>query len=56
MPEAAQTPDRDPGLPGVTWIDTEGHREGTMTLRWLLADANPIPTPRVVRFTDLAEG
>ncbi len=47
---------RDPGLPGVTWIDTEGHREGTMTLRWLLAEANPIPTPRVVRLSDLAEG
>ncbi len=44
---------RDPGLPGVTWIDTEGHREGTMTLRWLLAEQTPIPTPRVVRFTDL---
>lgn len=46
--------DRDPGLPGVTWLDTEGHREGTMTLRWLLADATPVPSPRVVRVADLA--
>ncbi len=45
---------RDPGLPGVTRIDTEEHREGTMTLRWLLAETNPIPVPRVVHFADLA--
>ena len=45
---------RDPGLPDVNWIDTEGHREGTMTLRWLLAKETPVPTPRVIRFDDLA--
>lgn len=45
---------RDPQLPGVTWLDSEGHGEGTMVLRWLLADETPVPTPRVVRVTDLA--
>ena len=44
---------RDPGLPGVTWLDTEGHAEGTMTLRWLLAEETPVPTPRVVKLVDL---
>jgi hypothetical protein len=44
----------DPRLPDVDWIDTEGHREGTMTLRWLLAETTPIPSPRVVKSRDLA--
>jgi hypothetical protein len=44
---------RDPGLPGITWLDTEGHGEGSMTLRWLLAEHTPVPTPRVVRFDAL---
>jgi hypothetical protein len=44
----------DPQLRDVNWMDTEGHREGTMTLRWLLAEATPIPEPRVVRWDDLA--
>jgi hypothetical protein len=44
----------DPRLPGVTWLDTEGHREGTMTLRWLLAETNPVPQPRVVPVGALA--
>jgi hypothetical protein len=43
----------DPRLPGITWLDTEGHREGTMTLRYLLAEATPIPAPRVVKLRDL---
>jgi hypothetical protein len=47
--------DRDPGLRGVTWLDTEGHREGTMTLRWLLAETTPVPVPRVVPLAELAE-
>jgi len=46
--------ERDPGLPGVTWLDTESHREGTMTLRWLLAESTPVPTPRVVALPELA--
>jgi hypothetical protein len=44
----------DPSLPDVDWIDTEGHREGTMTLRWLLAETTPVPSPRVVKWRDLA--
>jgi hypothetical protein len=47
---------RDPGLSDATWIDTEGHGEGTMTLRWLLADQTPVPTPRLVRFEELRRG
>jgi hypothetical protein len=45
---------RDPRRAGLTWLDTEGHREGTMTLRWLLAEATPVPAPRVVAFEALA--
>jgi len=44
----------DPALPDVDWMDTEGHREGTMTLRWLLAQSTPIPSPRIVKWRDLA--
>jgi len=44
----------DPALPDVDWMDTEGHREGTMTLRWLLSDSTPIPSPRVVKWCDLS--
>ena len=45
---------RDPGQPELTWLDTEGHLEGTMTLRWLLARETPVPVPRVVKFAELA--
>ena len=41
---------REPKRPGITWIDTEGHEEGIMTMRWLLAEETPMPTPRVVKF------
>jgi hypothetical protein len=44
---------RRPGRPGSTWIDTEGHREGIMTLRWLLAAEPFVPTPRVAKLADL---
>jgi hypothetical protein len=43
----------DPGLTGVTWLDTEGHPEGTMTLRWLLAESTPVPIPRLVALAAL---
>jgi hypothetical protein len=43
----------DPRLPDVNWMDTEGHAEGTMTLRWLLAEATPVPVPNVVKHRDL---
>jgi hypothetical protein len=45
--------ERDPGLPDATWLDTEGHREGTLTLRYVLANEYPIPAPRVVRLAEL---
>lgn len=44
----------NPNLSDVNWMDTEGHAEGTMTLRWLLADETPVPAPRVVKHRDLA--
>ena len=46
----------DPGGPDCNWIDTEGHGEGTMCLRWLLAEETPLPEPRVVALADLAGG
>jgi len=36
----------DPGHPN--WISTAGHEHGTMGLRWVLADAHPQPSARVV--------
>jgi len=44
----------DPDLPDVTWIDTEGHAQGTMTLRWLLAEQTPLPSARVIKVAELA--
>ncbi len=41
----------DPGLPN--WLDTSGHRHGTMLLRWVRADARPEPKCRVVRCDEL---
>jgi hypothetical protein len=43
---------RDPGV--ANWLDTAGHRQGPMIFRWLRADAAPVPTTRVVAFTDVA--
>ncbi len=40
--------DRDPGLTDVNWIDTAGHRRGTMCLRWVRAATRPDPVTRVV--------
>ena len=45
----------DPDLPDCTWIDSEGHGEGVMTLRWLLAEQTPVPTPRVVKRAALSK-
>ncbi len=42
----------DPGLPN--WMDTSGHRHGTMGLRWVRADALPEPKCRVVKLSELA--
>jgi hypothetical protein len=37
---------RDPGVPN--WIETAGHDNGTMLMRWVLADHHPEPICRVV--------
>jgi hypothetical protein len=36
----------DPGRPN--WIDTGGRHEGYMLVRWVLADAPPHPTAKLV--------
>jgi hypothetical protein len=43
--------DGDPGHPN--WIDTSGHRVGTMFFRWLHADPEVLPTCRVVPVVEL---
>jgi hypothetical protein len=42
----------DPGV--ANWLDTAGHRQGPMILRWLRADGAPVPTTRTVAFDELA--
>ena len=42
---------RDPGADN--WIETAGHRRGTMCLRWVGAHEHPEPTTRVVKLRDL---
>lgn len=44
---------RDPGIGDATWVDTEGHPEGTMTMRWLLAEQTPLPQPRLLALSEL---
>lgn len=36
----------DPGVPN--WLDTCGHREGHLALRWVEADHHPVPSAEVV--------
>ncbi|MXY04430.1 MAG: DUF1214 domain-containing protein [Gammaproteobacteria bacterium] len=43
---------QDPGL--ANWIETAGHRSGTMCFRWVRAVAHPEPATRVVKLGDLA--
>ncbi len=43
--------DGDPGHPN--WLDTSGHRTGTMFFRWLHADPAEVPSCRVVSPGDL---
>ncbi len=43
---------RDPGWPN--WIQTGGHRFGTMCFRWIHAEAHPEPKTRVARFQEVA--
>ncbi len=42
----------DPGI--KNWIETAGHRRGTMCLRWVGAEEHPQPTTRVVSAGDLS--
>lgn len=42
---------RDPGHPN--WLDTAGHGEGTLCMRWVGADEPVHPTTRVVKFDTL---
>lgn len=42
---------RDPGVPN--WLDPVDHAHGTVFLRWYLAEGNPAPTVRTVRFDDI---
>lgn len=44
--------DGDPGHPN--WLDSSGHRTGTMFFRWLHADPEVLPTCRVVPVTEVA--
>ncbi|RJF92554.1 DUF1214 domain-containing protein [Noviherbaspirillum saxi] len=41
----------DPGLPN--WLETAGHRVGTMCMRWVDAKEHVHPTTRVVKLSDL---
>lgn len=41
----------DPGMDN--WLETAGHRRGTMCWRWIRADAHPRPSTRVVAVADL---
>jgi hypothetical protein len=42
---------RDPGV--ANWLDTAGNRRGPTIVRWVRAEASPVPTTTVVRFDDL---
>jgi len=41
----------DPGV--ANWLETAGHRRGTMCLRWIRAAEHPQPTTRVLKLADL---
>jgi hypothetical protein len=43
----------DPGLPN--WLDTAGHRRGTLCLRWVGAQEHPDPTTRAVPLATLRD-
>jgi hypothetical protein len=43
---------KDPGC--QNWLDTTGHREGTMAFRWIGADRIMHPRCTVVKLTELA--
>lgn len=43
--------DRDPGV--GNWLDTAGHRRGTLCLRWIRAETHPTPQTRVVKLAEI---
>jgi hypothetical protein len=44
---------QDPGLPN--WLDTAGHRRGTLGVRWVGPNvADVVPSTKVVKMRDLA--
>jgi hypothetical protein len=44
---------RDPGVPN--WLDTTGHVDGSLAVRFLLAEGVAKPTLRAVPFASLRE-
>ncbi|NJL13793.1 MAG: DUF1214 domain-containing protein [Microscillaceae bacterium] len=44
---------QNPGLPN--WIETVGHREGTMCFRWSNASETPTPQTQVLKFAELSQ-
>jgi len=42
---------KDPGIPN--WLDTAGHSEGPMLIRWLECDTGPRPTTKKVAFDEV---
>ena len=44
--------DGDPGV--ANWLDTSGHRIGTMFFRWLHADPQELPTCRIAKRSELS--
>ena len=44
---------QDPGV--QNWLDTVGHREGSLIYRWNLADSAPVPATRIVKLDALRD-
>jgi hypothetical protein len=44
---------RDPGVPN--WLETAGHRQGTLCFRWVEAAEHVHPTARVVPFSEVSK-
>jgi hypothetical protein len=42
---------KDPGVPN--WLDTAGHSEGAMLIRWLECDTGPRPTAKKLAFDEV---
>jgi hypothetical protein len=41
----------DPGLPN--WLDTLGHKQGVVIVRWVMVSHRPQPRTRIVPFAEL---